>query len=69
LNSAKIKVFKTHYTISRPQKKEKHSPVLKQLPQLPAELALPSAFMAKTHFKNLGFGSGWSGENTHPKKT
>jgi hypothetical protein len=46
------------FTISRPQKKKKHSPVRKQLPQLPAQSALSSAFVVKTNLEEPGFGLG-----------
>jgi hypothetical protein len=50
---------KSHFTISKPQKrKENHSPVRKRLPQLPAQTALSSAFIIKTHSEKLGFGLG-----------
>jgi hypothetical protein len=48
---AKSEFFKIRFTISRPSKKRKHSPARKQLPQLPAQSALLSAFMVKNTFK------------------
>jgi hypothetical protein len=40
-----------NFTISRPQKKEKHSPVGKLLSQLPAQLVYTLASMRKNAFE------------------
>jgi predicted component of type VI protein secretion system len=47
-----------HFTILRPQKKNKPSPVKMRLYDLPAQSAFSSALWSKTHLKKLGFGLG-----------
>jgi hypothetical protein len=51
--------FKVNFTISRPQKKRKNSPVREEHTQLLAQWALSSAFMVKNAFgkTRIWFGS------------
>jgi hypothetical protein len=55
MDPAEIRRFYAFYDI---EAQKKRNPVRRRPPHLPAQSALSSAFMAKTHLKNLGFGLG-----------